>query len=606
MERYEYTIEGQKIVLTEADELFAMLFRVYEENFREKVEEYYNELNEFSKTITITRKTVDELKHAMIINGMPEETTGSIDSCGSDENLAYCIKNIVDMYENMYNFFRSCNFYEYGIKYINVSENVNEYRKKKALEVYCKDFLTNEIKNEENYKFEYETLSIIEEDDLLETIEFDDSLLRKYYLRNYINHTIILKDALDFLEKCLTEEGRFGMAVDLYEDCIYLLLHYLEIFSVKCNLQFTPKYCSGDNYIEFNRERNKIEEDLARKKVVTKEKMICNLARFPFNSRQYGVIISEYGLFDKQIKEIAEKVGINANALEDLNDAVGPINLDESFENQLLKIIEKDIISIDGYTIIGNDLKKSNQKMVVKAQNTLGIRKNDKIFMLSDGTLFKSFKEGFAICSSGLYARNPNKAIHRKWSELLNTKIERKGTNLIIDGLQVFTYVKKEEGEQLFSDIKKLIKESSNEVEKSTIDIQNKTTADEKVAISNSIQNEKTETKENVEIRYCTECGAKVSSSAKFCQQCGNKLENTENVEEIKPQLFRVDLVDVGEEKARVIKIIMDNFKKDVRSAKEMTDSVPILLEENLLKEEADALEMLFRDAGAKVKLTRL
>lgn len=334
--------------------------------------------------------------------------------------------------------------------------------------------------------------------------------------------------------------------------------------------------------------------------------MICNLARFPFNSRQYGVIISEYGLFDKQIKEIAEKVGINANALEDLNDAVGPINLDESFENQLLKIIEKDIISIDGYTIIGNDLKKSNQKMVVKAQNTLGIRKNDKIFMLSDGTLFKSFKEGFAICSSGLYARNPNKAIHRKWSELLNTKIERKGTNLIIDGLQVFTYVKKEEGEQLFSDIKKLIKESSNEVEKSTIDIQNKTTADEKVAISNSIQNEKTETKENVEIRYCTECGAKVSSSAKFCQQCGNKLENTENVEEIKPQLFRVDLVDVGEEKAKVIKIIMDNFKMDVRSAKEMTDSVPVLLEENLLKEEADALEMLFRDAGAKVKLTRL
>ena len=126
------------------------------------------------------------------------------------------------------------------------------------------------------------------------------------------------------------------------------------------------------------------------------------------------------------------------------------------------------------------------------------------------------------------------------------------------------------------------------------------------MAISNSIQNEKTETKENVEIRYCTECGAKVSSSAKFCQQCGNKLENTENVEEIKPQLFRVDLVDVGEEKAKVIKIIMDNFKMDVRSAKEMTDSVPVLLEENLLKEEADALEMLFRDAGAKVKLTRL
>ena len=604
MERYEYVIEGQKIVLTEADELFGLIFRIYDIKFREKVEEYYNELNEFSKTITSTLSEMRETKEIMIKNG-EEETITTVGVCDSDEDLAYCIDDIFDIFDGMNKFLGSYDFYKCGIRYVDVSKKINEYTKKIAMKEYHEEFKTDGW-DAKFYDILCESASIVSEDFLVGPKEFDDSLLRKYFLRHTVNHTVRLKDAIDFLEKCLTEEGRFGMAVDLYEDCIYLLLHYLEIFSVKCNLQFTPKYCSGDNYIEFNRERNKIEEDLARKKVVTKEKMICNLARFPFNSRQYGVIISEYGLFDKQIKEIAEKVGINANALEDLNNAVGPINLDESFENQLLKIIEKDIISIDGYTIIGNDLKKSNQKMVVKAQNTLGIRKNDKIFMLSDGTLFKSFKEGFAICSSGLYARNPNKAIHRKWSELLNTKIERKGTNLIIDGLQVFTYVKKEEGEQLFSDIKKLIKESSNEVEKSTIDIQNKTTADEKVAISNSIQNEKTETKENVEIRYCTECGAKVSSSAKFCQQCGNKLENTENVEEIKPQLFRVDLVDVGEEKAKVIKIIMDNFKMDVRSAKEMTDSVPVLLEENLLKEEADALEMLFRDAGAKVKLTRL
>ena len=54
MERYEYVIEGQKIVLTEADELFGLIFRIYDIKFREKVEEYYNELNEFSKTITST------------------------------------------------------------------------------------------------------------------------------------------------------------------------------------------------------------------------------------------------------------------------------------------------------------------------------------------------------------------------------------------------------------------------------------------------------------------------------------------------------------------------------------------------------------------------
>ena len=51
MERYEYTIEGQKIVLTEADELFAILFKVYDGSFREKVEEYYYKLNEFADTM---------------------------------------------------------------------------------------------------------------------------------------------------------------------------------------------------------------------------------------------------------------------------------------------------------------------------------------------------------------------------------------------------------------------------------------------------------------------------------------------------------------------------------------------------------------------------
>ena len=52
------------------------------------------------------------------------------------------------------------------------------------------------------------------------------------------------------------------------------------------------------------------------------------------------------------------------------------------------------------------------------------------------------------------------------------------------------------------------------------------------MAISNSIQNEKTETKENVEIRYCTECGAKVSSSAKvFANSVETSLRIQKNVE---------------------------------------------------------------------------
>ena len=600
MERYEYTIEGQKIVLTEADELFAILFKVYDGSFREKVEEYYYKLNEFADTITITIPGIKEAKKTL--DAIGEETTARVSNFGSDSELAYCIDEITNLFEKMIMVASTFDFDASGIRYINVSKKIDEYRKKKALEDYNENYEPGSM-NAELYEILCDGVSIVDVDDpeLLFPIEVGAGVLRKYFLRDVLNDRVKVLHCLEFLEKCLTKEGRIGITLDLYEDCIRLLLHYLQIFSDECGFEFTPKYCLWDNYCEYIDEERKIEEDIDRGKVVTKQRIISNLSRFPFDTRPYGVLVSEYGLFDNQIIEIAKKVRISSKALEDINDEMGPTNLDKNFENELLNIIEKDIISVDGYTIIGNDLKKSNQKMATKAQNTLGIHKNDKIFMLSDGTLFKSFKEGFAICSSGIYARNPDKVIHRKWSELLNTQIERKGTNLIIDGLQVFTYVKKEEGEQLFADIKKLLQENVGEPEP-----QKNATEEKTVAISDIMQDENSVKKESVETKYCTECGTKVSSNAKFCQQCGNKLENTENVEEIKPQLFRVDLVDVGEEKARVIKIIMDNFKKDVRSAKEMTDSVPILLEENLLKEEADALEMLFRDAGAKVKLTRL
>lgn len=612
MERYEYTIEGQKIVLTEADELFAQLFDLYHSNIREQVQNYHEALEVFSKTIMTD---ADELKQCRgrMINMDKSVRLPLAEICNSDIELVLSsyLEQIVGIYTMMPQAL-SLIFQdnEYNIKYINIYEHIQKFIKEKALRDYY-DTYGSEANLDDEYDKELydELLELVELDDndnLVSTmyVNDDNSIFRKYYLLNPYEDRdgkVSAVRLMDFFDNCFTEDARLNLADNLYEDSMHCLMHYLGLLSQQCKLGFNEQYCSWENYNQFVRENDAIEEEINRKKTVSRERMIKNLAKFPFDKEQYVRLISEYGLFDNQIIEIAKKVRISSKALEDINDEMGPTNLDKNFENKLLEIIEKDIISIDGYTIIGNDLKKSNQKMATKAQNTLGIHKNDKIFMLSDGTLFKSFKEGFAVCSSGIYARNPSKVIHRKWSELLNTEIERKGTNLIIDGLQVFTYVKKEEGEQLFADIKKLLQENFGEPE-----LQKNATEEKTVAISDIMQDENSVKKESVEIRYCTECGAKVSSSAKFCQQCGNKLENTENVEEIKPQLFRVDLVDVGEEKARVIKIIMDNFKKDVRSAKEMTDSVPILLEENLLKEEADALEMLFRDAGAKVKLTRL
>lgn len=129
MERYEYVIEGQKIVLTEADELFGLIFRIYDIKFREKVEEYYNELNEFSKTITSTLSEMRETKEIMIKNG-EEETITTVGVCDSDEDLAYCIDDIFDIFDGMNKFLGSYDFYKCGIRYVDVSKKINEYTKK--------------------------------------------------------------------------------------------------------------------------------------------------------------------------------------------------------------------------------------------------------------------------------------------------------------------------------------------------------------------------------------------------------------------------------------------------------------------------------------------
>ena len=70
-----------------------------------------------------------ETKEIMIKNG-EEETITTVGVCDSDEDLAYCIDDIFDIFDGMNKFLGSYDFYKCGIRYVDVSKKINEYTKK--------------------------------------------------------------------------------------------------------------------------------------------------------------------------------------------------------------------------------------------------------------------------------------------------------------------------------------------------------------------------------------------------------------------------------------------------------------------------------------------
>ena len=136
MERYEYTIEGQKIVLTEADELFAQLFDLYHSNIREQVQNYHEALEVFSKTIMTD---ADELKQCRgrMINMDKSVRLPLAEICNSDIELVLSsyLEQIVGIYTMMPQAL-SLIFQdnEYNIKYINLLHRgfTNDKRKKRS------------------------------------------------------------------------------------------------------------------------------------------------------------------------------------------------------------------------------------------------------------------------------------------------------------------------------------------------------------------------------------------------------------------------------------------------------------------------------------------
>ena len=66
---------------------------------------------------------------------------------------------------------------------------------------------------------------------------------------------------------------------------------------------------------------------------------------------------------------------------------------------------------------------------------------------------------------------------------------------------------------------------------------------------------------------------------------------------------FNVNLVEIGSEKIKVIKVVREVTSLGLKEAKDLVESAPKPLKEGVNKEEAEAIKKKFEDVGAKVEI---
>ncbi len=66
---------------------------------------------------------------------------------------------------------------------------------------------------------------------------------------------------------------------------------------------------------------------------------------------------------------------------------------------------------------------------------------------------------------------------------------------------------------------------------------------------------------------------------------------------------FTVELTDSGAQKIAIIKIVKEVLALGLKDAKDKVDAAPIVLAENMKKEEAEELKKKIEEAGGKVTL---
>ena len=66
---------------------------------------------------------------------------------------------------------------------------------------------------------------------------------------------------------------------------------------------------------------------------------------------------------------------------------------------------------------------------------------------------------------------------------------------------------------------------------------------------------------------------------------------------------FNVNLVEIGADKIKVIKVVREVTQLGLKEAKDLVEAAPKPLKEGINKDEAAAIKKKFEDVGAKVEI---
>jgi len=94
-----------------------------------------------------------------------------------------------------------------------------------------------------------------------------------------------------------------------------------------------------------------------------------------------------------------------------------------------------------------------------------------------------------------------------------------------------------------------------------------------------------------------------VSAAAPMMAVAGMTGGATEGGGEETKDSFTIELKDAGSQKIQVIKVVREITGKGLKEAKDLVDSVPQVIKENVKKEEAEELKKKLEEAGATVEL---
>ena len=98
-------------------------------------------------------------------------------------------------------------------------------------------------------------------------------------------------------------------------------------------------------------------------------------------------------------------------------------------------------------------------------------------------------------------------------------------------------------------------------------------------------------------VKYCTNCGHKfIYDEDLYCTQCGAQRILYQG----STGTYKVRLINLGQAKLQVVKVIKDFLKTNMKAAKDLVDSAPGIIASGLTKQEARAFVNELEEAGAE------